>query len=114
MKNLLFSFTLFAMVMATIVVRQHLGPPDVARVIEMLEMGFPQHQVADILGVSQSIVARLWSRFQETGRYTRHPGQGRGCCTTATQDRYVWTLALRNCQSTATQIQSEFQIATGC
>ena len=93
MKNLLFSSTLFAIVtvtvavtvtiavMATVAVRQHLGPNDVARAVGMLKMGFQQHQVADILGVSQSVVARLWSRFQETGRYTRCPGQGRGRCT---------------------------------
>ena len=57
MKNLLSSFTCFAIVTATIAVRQHLGPTDVARAIEMLEMGFPQHQVADILIVSQSVAA---------------------------------------------------------
>ena len=61
----------------------------------MLEMGFPQRQVADILGVSQNVVARLWSQFQETGRYTRRPGQGRVRCTTDAQDRYVRTLALQ-------------------
>ena len=77
----------------------------------MLEMGFPQRQFADILGVSQSVVARLWSRLQETGRYTRRPGQGRGRCTTEEYGRYVRTLAHRNRESTATRIQSEFQIA---
>ena len=61
MKNLMFSFTLFTIVTATIVVRQHLGSTDVARAVEMLEMDFPQHQVADIVGVSQSVVAQLWS-----------------------------------------------------
>ena len=55
MKNLLFSFTLFAMVTATIAVR-HLGPTDVAKAVEMLKMGFPQRQVADILCVTQSVV----------------------------------------------------------
>ena len=85
MKNLLFCFTLFAIVTATIAVRQHSGPTDVARALEMLEMGFTQRQVTDVLGVPQSVVARLWFRFQETGRYTRRPGQGRGCCTTDAQ-----------------------------
>ena len=79
----------------------------------MLQMGFPQRQVADILCVSQSVVARLWPRFQETGRYIRRPGQGRGRCTTDAQDRCVRTLALQNRQGTATRIQSKFQIATG-
>ena len=113
MKNLLFSFTLFAIVKANIAVRQNLGPADVHRAVEMLEMGFPRRQVADVLVVSQSVVARLWARFQETGRYTRRPGQGRGRCTADVQDRYVRTLALRYRQSTATRIQSDFQIATG-
>ena len=48
MKNLLLSFTLSVIVMATVAVRQHLGP---TRAIEMLEMGFPQRQVTDVLGV---------------------------------------------------------------
>ena len=61
MKNLLFSFTLCAIVTATIAVRQDLGPTDVAKAVEMLKMGFSQHQVADILGVPQSVVAQLWS-----------------------------------------------------
>ena len=87
MKNLLFRFTLFAMVKATVAVRRHLGPTDVARAVEMLEMGFPQRQVTNILSVSQSVVARLWFQFQDTGRYTRRPGQGRGRCTTDAQDR---------------------------
>ena len=90
MKNLLFSFTLFVIVTATvaltgaIAIRQYLRPTDVARAVEMLEMGFPQRHVADILGVLQSVVARLWSQFQETGRYTRRPGQVRGQLTLRT------------------------------
>ena len=60
---------LFAIVMATIAVRQHLELTEVARAIDMLEMGFPQHQVADSVGVSQSIVTQLWSQFQETVIY---------------------------------------------
>ena len=91
--------------MVTIAVRQHLGPTDVARAVEMLKMDFPQRQVADIVGVSQSVVAQLWFRFQETGRYSRRHGQGHGRCTTDAQDRYILTLALRNRQSTTTRIQ---------
>ena len=91
MKNLLFCFTLSAIVVATVAVRQHLGPTDVARAVEMLEMGFSRRQVAYILSASKSVAARLWSRLQETGRYTRRPGQGRGRCTTDVQDCYVQT-----------------------
>ena len=50
MKNLLFSFMLFDIATATIAVRQHLGPSDVTRAVEMLKMGFSQHQVADDYG----------------------------------------------------------------
>ena len=53
MKNLLLSFTLFAIVTVTLAVRPHMGPTDVTRVVEMLEMGFPQCQVADIQCVTE-------------------------------------------------------------
>ena len=41
------------------------------------------------------------------------PGQGCGRCATDVQNHYVRTLALRNRQSTATEIHTEFHIATG-
>ncbi|GFV05817.1 HTH_Tnp_Tc3_2 domain-containing protein [Trichonephila clavipes] len=44
------------------------------RVIGRLESGQTQRSVADAVGVTRSVVARLWNRFQETGNVIRRPG----------------------------------------
>lgn len=109
-------FVIFVHVMCVSVllgVRRHLTEPEVAQVIQMLEDGFSQRDVAAAYGISQSVVSRLWNRFQITGRYVRRPGQGRVRCTTARQDRYIRQMALRHRQETARGLQMDFQQATG-
>ncbi len=80
-------------------VRRYLNEPEVASAVQMLEDGVTQRTVAERLGVSRSVVARLWIRFQESGRYRRRPGQGHGRATIAREDRYLQNMACRN-QST--------------
>ena len=65
--------------------------------------------------MSCSVITRLWTRFQTTHRYTitRRPGQGRSLCTTARQDRYLRTLAIRNRESTARALEHDPHRATG-
>ena len=79
----------------------------------MLLDGHSQHEVARIAGVSQSVLAQMWRRYQETGQFTRRPRQGRSRCTTDADDRFIRLLALRNRRGTAIQFQTEFQLATG-
>jgi len=81
--------------------------------VQMLLGGHSQREVARIVGVSQSVVARMWRRYKETGQFTRRPGQGRSRCTTDADDRYIRLLALRNRRGTATRFQTELQLATG-
>lgn len=69
--------------------------------------------MATVLDVSRSLVSRSWSRYQETGEFTRRPGQGRHHIKTPRQDRYLRTLALRNHQCTTTGIEIDFRQATG-
>lgn len=94
-------------------VRRHLNPPEVARAVQMIQDGHSQRNVARTLDVSQSVIARLWARYQETGQYTRRPGQGRSRCTTNADDRYIRLMALRNRRGTATRLQIQFQLTTG-
>jgi len=90
-----------------------LNPTEVAIAVQMLLDGHSQREVARIAGVSQSVVAQTWRRYQKTGQFTRRPGQGRPRCTTDADERYLRLLALRNRRGTATRFQTEFQLATG-
>ncbi|GFW64638.1 transposable element Tcb2 transposase [Trichonephila clavipes] len=83
------------------------------RVIGRLESGQTQRSVADAVGVTRSVVARLWNRFQETGHVRRRPGAGRPCSTTSTDDRYIQLTARRNRTENATQLQRQLLLATG-
>ncbi|GFX44377.1 transposable element Tcb2 transposase [Trichonephila clavipes] len=83
------------------------------RVISKLESGQTQRSVADAVGVTRSVVARLWNRFQETGNVRRQPGAGRPRATTSTDDRYIQLTARRNRSENATQLQRQLLLATG-
>ncbi|GFX59492.1 hypothetical protein TNCV_3373691 [Trichonephila clavipes] len=45
------------------------------RVVGMLEGGQTQAEVAQAIGVSQSVISRIWNRFLETGSAGRRQGQ---------------------------------------
>ncbi|GFT38666.1 hypothetical protein TNCV_2931321 [Trichonephila clavipes] len=84
------------------------------RVIGRLESGQTQCSVTDAVGVSKSVVARLWNRFQETGNVRRRPGAGRPRTTTSTDDRYIQLTAveteqrmLRCCKDSCSWQQDE-------
>ena len=77
----------------------------------MIEDIFSQRWVDRALGVSPSVVNRLWARYLKTGNYRRR--QGRSRATTDRQDRYLRNLALRNLQSMARGLRNDFQLATG-
>ncbi|GFU51982.1 transposable element Tc1 transposase [Trichonephila clavipes] len=83
------------------------------RVIGRLESGQTQRSVADAVGVTRSVVARLWNRFQETGNVRRRPGAGRPRVTTSTDDRYIQLTARRNRTENATQLQIQLLLSTG-
>ncbi|GFU32997.1 paired domain-containing protein [Trichonephila clavipes] len=53
-----------------------------ARIVGMLESSRSQTEVSRILNVDQSVISRLWQRFQRTGDVTRQPVPGRPRVTT--------------------------------
>ena len=57
--------------------RRHLPATEVAQIIALLEEGFRVRHVVHHVGVSISVVSRVWSRYQETRRYTKREGSSR-------------------------------------
>ncbi|GFV46305.1 hypothetical protein TNCV_3231941 [Trichonephila clavipes] len=47
--------------------RSHLTDSEAWRVVGMLEGGQTQAEVEQAIGVSQSVISRIWNRFLETG-----------------------------------------------
>ena len=70
-------------------VRRRLSEEEMNRGIGMLEAGLSQMEVARVLGVSQSIVSRMWTRFHLTGNVMHQHAGGRERSTTRAQDRFI-------------------------
>ncbi|GFW42542.1 transposable element Tcb2 transposase [Trichonephila clavipes] len=72
-----------------------------------------QDEVAQAIGVSQSVISRIWNRFLETGSAGRRPGKGRRRTTTPNEDRYLVLTARRHRNMNATLLQQHLRLATG-
>ncbi|GFY16962.1 paired domain-containing protein [Trichonephila clavipes] len=69
--------------------RRQLGMFTKGRIVGMLEFSRSQTEVSRILNVDQSVISRLWQRFQRTRDVTRQPVSGRPKVITPHQDRYM-------------------------
>ncbi|GFY28100.1 transposable element Tcb2 transposase [Trichonephila clavipes] len=83
------------------------------RIVGMLESSRSQTEVSRILNVDQSVISRLWQRFQRTGDAPQQPVSGRPRVTTPRQDRYLVISARRQRSSTAKTLGSALIVATG-
>ena len=87
----------------------HLNEVQVARAVTLIQEGWTFRCVAVDLNISQSVIHRLWNRYDETGQFTRRFVQGRGRMTTPQDDRYLKLLCVVasfiNCQRNATRLQ---------
>ncbi|GFW37525.1 transposable element Tcb1 transposase [Trichonephila clavipes] len=88
--------------------RSHLTDSEAWRVVGRLEGGQTQAEVAQAIGVSQSVISRIWNRFLETGSAGRRPRQGRRRATTPNEDRYLVLTARRHRNMNATLLQQHF------
>lgn len=62
--------------------RQHLAIDDMNRAVGFLQTGMRLVEVAERIGISQSVISRFWRGFRKNGsRAEQYPG--RGCRTTA-------------------------------
>ncbi|GFU88757.1 transposable element Tcb2 transposase [Trichonephila clavipes] len=99
--------------MSTMSQLSHLTDSEAWRVVGRLEGGQTQAEVAQAIGVSQSVISRIWNRFLETGSAGRRPGQGRRRATTPNEDRYLVLKAPRHRNMNATLLQQHLRSATG-
>ncbi|GFW25816.1 transposable element Tcb2 transposase [Trichonephila clavipes] len=99
--------------MSTMSQRSHLTDSEAWRVVGRLEGGKTQTEVAQAIGVSQSVISRIWNRFLETGSAGRRPGQGRRRATMPNEDRYLVLTARRHRNMNATLLQQHLRSATG-
>ncbi|GFY35484.1 transposable element Tcb2 transposase [Trichonephila clavipes] len=99
--------------MSTMSQLSHLTDSEAWRVVGRLEGAQTQAEVAQAIGVSQSVISRIWNRFLETGSAGRRPGQGRRRATTLNEDRYLVLTALRHRNINATLLQQHFRSTTG-
>ncbi|GFW89085.1 transposable element Tcb2 transposase [Trichonephila clavipes] len=98
--------------MSTMSQRSHLTDLEAWRVVGGLEGGQTQTEVAQAIGVSQSVISRIWNRFLETGSADRRPGQGRRWATATNGDCYLVLTARRQRNMNATLLQ-HIHSATG-
>jgi transposase len=73
------------------------------RIIGMLEAGMDQKRAARIMRCQPKTIARLVSRYQETGSVEDRPRSGRPRVTTRNQDRFIQLTHLRDRFRSASQ-----------
>ncbi|GFT14366.1 HTH_Tnp_Tc3_2 domain-containing protein [Trichonephila clavipes] len=95
--------------------RKHLDDFLRGRIIGRLECGRTQLEVSEELGIAQSVISRLWQRFQDDGNMSRCYSTGRPRVTTPNEGRYVYlaVTAKRNRRSTASDLSRQLSSATG-
>ncbi|GFV90025.1 HTH_Tnp_Tc3_2 domain-containing protein [Trichonephila clavipes] len=78
-----------------------------------LECGRPQLEVSEELGIAQSVISRLWERFQDDDNVNRCYSTGHPRVTTPNEDRYLAFIAKRNRRSTASDLSRQLSSAIG-
>lgn len=86
--------------------RRHLTDEQRHIAIARLQIGGKQSDVAHKLGVSQSVISRLASRYRTTGKVCDRPRSGAPRKTDNTDDKFLRICALRHRSVTATQLQA--------
>ncbi|GFV17863.1 uncharacterized protein TNCV_3236131 [Trichonephila clavipes] len=70
--------------------------------------GHTQLEVSEVFGITQSVISRLWQRFQDGGNVSYSTGRPR--VTTPIEDRYLAVTAKRNRRSTASDLSRQLPV----
>ncbi|GFV80877.1 transposable element Tcb1 transposase [Trichonephila clavipes] len=70
-------------------------------------------EVSEELGIAQSVISRLWQRFQDDGNVSRCYSTGRPRVTTPNENRYFTVTAKRSRRSTASDLSRQLSSVTG-
>ena len=92
--------------------RRHLSQDEMNRDIGMLHSGLSQRHVANVLGVSQKFVSRMWNQFITTGNVRHLHAGGRERSTNEVQDQFLVVQARRHRSDNTTTLRRDFQNAT--
>ncbi|GFX61727.1 transposable element Tcb2 transposase [Trichonephila clavipes] len=92
---------------------KHLGDFLRGRIIGRLECVRTQLEVSEELGITQSVISRLWQRFQDDGNMNRCYSTGRPRVTTPNEDQYLALTAKRDRKSTESDLSRQLYIAIG-
>ncbi|GFT28975.1 HTH_Tnp_Tc3_2 domain-containing protein [Trichonephila clavipes] len=93
--------------------RKHLGDFLRGRIIGRLECRRTQLEVSEELEIAQSVISRLWQRFQDDGNVSRCYSTDRPRVTTPNEDRYIWQLLPKETDETASDLSRQLSSATG-
>ncbi|GFU45807.1 HTH_Tnp_Tc3_2 domain-containing protein [Trichonephila clavipes] len=92
--------------------RKHLDDFVRGRILGRLECGRTQLEVSDELGIAQSVISRLWQRFQDDVNVSRCYCTGHPRVTTPNEDRYLAVTAKRNRRSTSSGLSRQLYSST--
>ncbi|GFW79830.1 transposable element Tcb1 transposase [Trichonephila clavipes] len=92
--------------------RKHLDDFLRGRTFGRLECGCTQLEVSEELGIAQSVISRLWQRFQDDANVSRCYSTGPPRVTTPNEDRYLAVIAKRNRRSTPSDLSRQISSAT--
>ena len=81
--------------------------------VGQLDVGRRQIDVAANFGVSQSVVSRLYQRYQQRGEVAERRGRGRTRATSAADDRYLLVQSLRERTLSAPKLRQRLRHVRG-
>ncbi|GFX21816.1 HTH_Tnp_Tc3_2 domain-containing protein [Trichonephila clavipes] len=93
--------------------RKHLEDFLRGRINGRLECRRSQLEVSEELGIAQSVISRLYQRFQDDGNVSRCCSTGRPRVTTPNENLYLAVTAKRNRWSTASDLTRQLSSAIG-